>query len=1657
MLKLSKKFYLFLFVIGAIFTLTSCTKSENTYRIALDEKNYEVMEGESLSFTPSVTYGGEVVEKEVLYHSYNPEIASFEDGTLVTHKSGVAHVRISLAEDAKVFTTATVNVLEDPSLSVKFTYEKSMAKGTTQKIDYKFADEKKAGTITFSSMNSEIVKIVDENTLEALSEGTTTIVAHVASTIIEGSTRDYELAIVVYDHTYTISYVLNGGINDSDNPNQYISELLPVKLNNPTKVGYQFMGWYDNDRFSGKAISEIVEGTEGNITLYAKWQIIDYEITYELSGGKNSSNNPETYNVEKLPLELAAPTRVGYEFMGWMLDEKVVESLPKDLVGKVTLTATWQIIDYKITYELSGGKNSSNNPETYNVEKLPIELVEPTRAGYEFMGWMLAGKVVESLPKDLVGEITLVATWKVIDYTINYDLKDGVNNKANPKTYNVEQLPLELAEPTRAGYEFMGWMLDGKVIESLPKDLLEEVTLVATWKAIDYAITYELAGGKNSVNNPNTYNVESDFDLEDPTRDHYTFKGWFIDDVKVTHLAGEYQGPLTITAVWEPITYTITYDEDGGVMPEEYVTKFVDGDVVELPTPTKKGYEFVGWFEGKDQVTEIESRNYELVAHWDLLEYQINYHFDYGTWPFRPELKTFEDLTEELIHDFYVFVNPTETYHQFSKGEDGKYASGLWYTKYNSKLFSVEKKEIYLADNDDYFVNSPQYYPKWNKFFTRFAEYVTIQNSSQSFFGGLSGTLTIGILRLSEFLDNSANRVFNNDEVRNELRALVVEPVLPTSYTLLETVSFYNLVTPEGREFLGWYTTPTFSEGTKVTTTEGLEGNLDLYAKWGDLVEKDITYVLGENGELVGDAPKKYVVSEGIDLSSVKAAREGYNFTGWFTDVSCTKPITSISKEEYDNVTLYAGWEAILYDIEYNYDKGTLDAEMVDEKLYKTFDEIVAEYIKDYNKVAGTSYDDPSDFGTSSWTPSTQKWHYYVIFGNYEKWGWLIDYFYNNLDTAGALVKSHMTTYHTQGASYDYSSEETDSKNGLYTLFYCVRGFLQKTQYRPNTDWASPNFSDATILNNVFEYVPVHQVSTTTHQYSVDMLPFELLTLNDVPSGFKFIGWCRLEDCSDEPWLEIPTGTTGKLTLYAKYEEVDVNVKHTIEYKLDEGASLPDGTWNEYTVKDGLVLPIPIYEGHRFVGWSLNQEGTNFIDKIEPGSEDDYTLYGIFYEETGTLMVGSSQTYKTLKDAVAAAKPGDIIVVEAGTYSDSFTISVADLTILGPNASIDPTKGVRKDEAIITGKITVATTASNLTINGLAFTAGGSLEGATGNHSGLTFINNKVYDITVAATPWKNGSTAADRYNQAGFLDFAPSSSSVMHDFVITNNSFTNIEAMVIYIGLPINLTVSDNTFKDFGRDAVRVSGGHVSGDLVFTNNTFEQTTKNHGYNAIYTQSLAGNSNSALCRVFIENNTFKQIGTDKETVANGVISAFNFQEHTTEIYIRNNVFDHCQDYIYLRNNAGNETTWKCEIENNQFLGLPNAYYYANLNGTTDSYTSNPKLAVFKANYYEDNEGAVIKDLTTYAEYFEGAKTAGTALETKPTTTNNYLVYITNGGSLSQTFVTYDASTSKVVLPAPTKAGYRFVGWTKADGTFVDEIAVGTKGTIILFAKWWKVA
>ncbi len=86
-------------------------------------------------------------------------------------------------------------------------------------------------------------------------------------TVAKGSTGDRSYTANFTPITYTISYELNGGTNNAENPTSYTIESATVTLKAPTRDGYNFGGW----TFNGEAISEIAQGSTGNKTLTATW------------------------------------------------------------------------------------------------------------------------------------------------------------------------------------------------------------------------------------------------------------------------------------------------------------------------------------------------------------------------------------------------------------------------------------------------------------------------------------------------------------------------------------------------------------------------------------------------------------------------------------------------------------------------------------------------------------------------------------------------------------------------------------------------------------------------------------------------------------------------------------------------------------------------------------------------------------------------------------------------------------------------------------------------------------------------------------------------------------------------------------------------------------------------------------------------------------------------------------------------------------------------------------------------------------------------------------------------------------------------------------------------------------------------------------------
>ena len=145
-------------------------------------------------------------------------------------------------------------------------------------------------------------------------------------------------------NAYTITYVLNKGVNNKKNPSSYTTATNTIVLKSATRKGYKFVGWYRDKTFN-QPVNTIQKGSTENVTLYAKWKKITYKITYKLNKGKNNKKNPKKYTVTSKTIKLKAAKRKGYKFVGWYRDKKckhAVKRIKKGSTGKKIFYAKWK-------------------------------------------------------------------------------------------------------------------------------------------------------------------------------------------------------------------------------------------------------------------------------------------------------------------------------------------------------------------------------------------------------------------------------------------------------------------------------------------------------------------------------------------------------------------------------------------------------------------------------------------------------------------------------------------------------------------------------------------------------------------------------------------------------------------------------------------------------------------------------------------------------------------------------------------------------------------------------------------------------------------------------------------------------------------------------------------------------------------------------------------------------------------------------------------------------------------------------------------------------------------------------------------------------------------------------------------------------------------
>ena len=458
--------------------------------------------------------------------------------------------------------------------------------------------------------------------------------------IPQGSTGDRTYTANWQVIEYTIITLLEGGNAGSSQVYFYTVEQT-VTLPTPTRTGYTFIGWTGEGITTPQPNVTIPKGSTGDKRYIENWELTEYNITMDLNGG--SGQEKVVYTMTDEDFELPTPTRHGYEFVGWtgegITTPQTSVIIPKGSTGNRTYTANWEIITYNIF--LYKGDGSEAETIHYTVETPDFALQPPTRTGYEFLGWQrLDGyapgekQMNVTIPKGTTGDRTYTGCWQAIEYTITLDTSGG--NALDAISYAVTSSPITLPTPVRTGYTFLGWTGEGITTPQtsviIPKGSTGDKAYTANWQVIEYTITLDTNGGPNV--SPIKYTVEDSFTLPYPLRPGYEFAGWTLDGsgmLPATTLIIYYgtTGDLHYKAEWRLAEYTITMNLDGGSGQEKVVYTITDEDF-ELPTPTRNGYEFVGWTgerittpQTSVKIPKGSTGNKAYTANWKVIRYTI--------------------------------------------------------------------------------------------------------------------------------------------------------------------------------------------------------------------------------------------------------------------------------------------------------------------------------------------------------------------------------------------------------------------------------------------------------------------------------------------------------------------------------------------------------------------------------------------------------------------------------------------------------------------------------------------------------------------------------------------------------------------------------------------------------------------------------------------------------------------------------------------------------------------------------------------------------------------------------------------------------------------------------------------------------------------------
>lgn len=720
----------------------------------------------------------------------------------------------------------------------------------------------------------------------------------------------------VQEHTAT--FMANDAVYSSATYAEGAEIAAPAE--NPTKEGYTFAGW----SLDGTNVVTFPQtmGT-ADVTYTAIFvENAKYKATFLVDGAAYGDVN--SYAEGEQIVAPADPSKTGYTFTGW---DPAVGTMGN---ADMTFNAKFEAKTYNVKFMNGEVQHDANTVKYDGAYTLPAA---PTKDGYTFAGWVDAEGNAMPATHTTDGDVTFYAKWVTSAFDAKFYLDAAKTDLYDTKSVEFGAAITAPAAPSKTGYTFKGWSLDGStVLADLGTMDTEGKDFIAVFEALSSGVTFY---DGDTVLETKTGNFGDKINaIDNPTKAGYTFAGWvYANGDAVTFPVTLGLDPISVYAKWTANPIFIEFYDGANIISggEQYC-----GEAIVAPeAPVKAGYNFVGWVDanGNAMPATVPAAEAKYYTKYEAASYNVTFKADgetvrseealFGSTIVPPDApskvgNTFKGWAVEGTTDIVTFDDNTTVP-----------VGGVTYVA----IFEVNTYKItYYVDN--VIVNVDEY-----KYGDKVTAYTYTPEAGESF-GGWTTTIP-------ETMPANDVNIYGTTSTNNYTVTFNVngEEYTKLSFAYGATVTAPAYTVPEGYSFSGWNlpeTMPAENITLDATLTKNsyfvkyylFEGDTEPYAEftvsYGDVIptpdvpEKPGYQFQGWNYENLGTAT---MPAQALDIYA-NMAKEEYaiefegadgtivsDWIGYYGDIITADKTPEVTKEG----SRFVGWTVNGVDVTFPY------------------------------------------------------------------------------------------------------------------------------------------------------------------------------------------------------------------------------------------------------------------------------------------------------------------------------------------------------------------------------------------------------------------------------------------------------------------------------------------------------------------------------------------------------------------------------------------------------------------------------------------------------------------------------------------------------------------------------------------------------------------